>query len=213
MTERLHLHFSLSCTGEGNGSPLQCSCLETPRDGGAWWAAVYGVAQSRTRLKRLSSSSSSRTMSAVLQKRQSNQIHFLFSVPFASITSNLPSVTWTAASLRGFLSPDLLSILFSLKNATYTLKKKLIDYFWLCWVSVAASGLFLIAQSTGYASLQCDSVSLQWLPGTWAQLAAPWHVEFSRTRDQTYIPWIGRQIINYSITGEAQLVHFSVRAA
>ena len=57
-TERLHFHFSLSCIGEGNGSPLQCSCLENPRDGGAWWAAVYGVAQSRTRLKRLSSSSS-----------------------------------------------------------------------------------------------------------------------------------------------------------
>ena len=50
-TERLHFHFSLSCTGEGNGNPLQCSCLENPRDGGASWAAVYGVAQSRTRLK------------------------------------------------------------------------------------------------------------------------------------------------------------------
>ena len=59
MTERLHFHFSLSCTGEGNGNPLQCSCLENPRDGGAWWAAVYGLAQSRTRLKWLSSSSSS----------------------------------------------------------------------------------------------------------------------------------------------------------
>ena len=59
MTERLHFHFSLSCIGEGNGNPLQCSCLENPRDGGAWWAAVYGFAQSRTRLKRLSSSSSS----------------------------------------------------------------------------------------------------------------------------------------------------------
>ena len=59
MTEQLHFHFSLSCIGEGNGNPLQCSCLENPRDGGAWWAAVYGVAQSWTRLKRLSSSSSS----------------------------------------------------------------------------------------------------------------------------------------------------------
>ena len=58
-TERLHFHFSLSCIGEGNGNPLQCSCLENPRDGGAWRAAVYGVAQSRTRLKRLSSSSRS----------------------------------------------------------------------------------------------------------------------------------------------------------
>ena len=58
-TERLHFHFSLSCIGEGNGNPHQCSCLENPRDGGAWWAAVRGVAQSRTWLKRLSSSSSS----------------------------------------------------------------------------------------------------------------------------------------------------------
>ena len=56
-TEHLHFHFSLSCTGEGNGNPLQCSCLENPRDGGAWWAAVYGVTQSRTQLKWLSSSS------------------------------------------------------------------------------------------------------------------------------------------------------------
>ena len=54
-TERLHFHFSLSCTGKGSGNPLQCSFLENPRDGGAWWAAVYGVAQSRTRLKQLSS--------------------------------------------------------------------------------------------------------------------------------------------------------------
>ena len=54
-TERLHFHFSLSRTREGNGNPLQCSCLENSRDGGASWAAVYGVAQSRTRLKQLSS--------------------------------------------------------------------------------------------------------------------------------------------------------------
>ena len=47
-TERLHFHFSLSCIGEGNGNPLQYSCLENPRDGGAWWAAVYGIAQSQT---------------------------------------------------------------------------------------------------------------------------------------------------------------------
>ena len=57
LTERLHFQFSLSCIGRGNGNPLQCSCLENPRDGGAWWAAIYGVAQSQTRLKWLSSSS------------------------------------------------------------------------------------------------------------------------------------------------------------
>ena len=54
-TEQLHIRFSLSCIGEGNGNPLLCSCLENPRDGGAWWAAVYGVAQSQIRLKQLSS--------------------------------------------------------------------------------------------------------------------------------------------------------------
>ena len=59
MTERLHFHFSLSWTGEGNGNLLQCSCLKNPKDGGAWWAAVYGVAQSWTQLKWRSSSSSS----------------------------------------------------------------------------------------------------------------------------------------------------------
>ena len=58
-TEWLHFYFSLSCTGEGDGNPFQCSCLENLRDGGAWWAAVFGVALSRTRLKRLSSSSRS----------------------------------------------------------------------------------------------------------------------------------------------------------
>ena len=67
-TERLRFHFSLSCIGKGNGNPLQCSCLENPRDGVAWWAAVYGVAQSRTRLKRLSSSSSRASQVALVVK-------------------------------------------------------------------------------------------------------------------------------------------------
>ena len=60
-TEQLPFHFSLSCFGEGNGNPYQCSCLENPRDGGAWRAAICGVTQSRTRLKRLSTTSSSST--------------------------------------------------------------------------------------------------------------------------------------------------------
>ena len=59
ITEWLHFHFSFSCIGEGNGNPFQCSCLKNPRDRGAWWAAISGVAQNQTRLKRLSSSSSS----------------------------------------------------------------------------------------------------------------------------------------------------------
>ena len=74
-TERLHFHFSLSCIGEGNGNPLQCSCLDNPRDGGAWWATVYGVAQSQTRLKRLSSSSSSKLLLA------KNNLHYFASSP------------------------------------------------------------------------------------------------------------------------------------
>ena len=65
-TEWLHFHFSLSCIGEGNGNPLQCSCLKNPRDGGAWWAAIYGVAQSWTGLKWLSSSSSSHFQTVLL---------------------------------------------------------------------------------------------------------------------------------------------------
>ena len=72
-TERLHFHFSLSCTGEGNGNPLQCSCLENPRDGGAWWATVYGVTQSQTRLKWLSSSSSSSSSRELLKDFSFNQ--------------------------------------------------------------------------------------------------------------------------------------------
>ena len=73
-TERLHFHFSLSCVGEGNGNPLQCSCPENPREGGAWWAAVYGVTQSQTRLKRLSSSSSS-SITTEGHLKQWNHIH------------------------------------------------------------------------------------------------------------------------------------------
>ena len=65
-TEQLPFHFSLPCIGEGNGNPLQCSCLENPRDGGTWWAAVYGVAQNRTRLKQLSNSSSNASCPTLL---------------------------------------------------------------------------------------------------------------------------------------------------
>ena len=91
MTERLHFHFSLSCIGEGNGNPLQCSCLENPRDGGAWWAAVYGVAQSRIRLKRLSSSSSSTNMT----EKACNQ----------TLTYSL---AWAGASPESFLELQVL---------------------------------------------------------------------------------------------------------
>ena len=66
MTEQLPFHFSLSCIGEGNGNPLQCSCLENPRDRGAWWATVYWAAQSQTRLKQLGSRDRVRTLPGIL---------------------------------------------------------------------------------------------------------------------------------------------------
>ena len=77
-TERLLFHFSLSCIGEGNGNPFQGSCLENPRDRGAWWAAVYGVAQSWTRLKWLSSSSSRTACEYGLTKRTLWHKQYLF---------------------------------------------------------------------------------------------------------------------------------------
>ena len=77
MTERLPFHFSLSCTGEGNGNPLQCSCLENPRDWGAWWAAVYRVAQSRTQLKQLNRESRERFFIAFLPRSKHLLISWL----------------------------------------------------------------------------------------------------------------------------------------
>ena len=91
-TEQLHFQFSLSCIGEGNGNPLQCSCLENPRDGGAWWAAIYGVTQSRTRLKRLSSSSQScfiKTSEFLPRDCNSNTRYYIIScIKSSAFTSN-----------------------------------------------------------------------------------------------------------------------------
>ena len=86
-TEQLHFHFSLSCIGDRNGNPLQCSCLENPRDGRAWQAAVYGVAQSQTRLKRLSSSSSSSSRASLIHTQSSEPSLFTLSRAPASVKS------------------------------------------------------------------------------------------------------------------------------
>ena len=85
-TERVHFHFSLSCIGEGNGNPLQRSCLENPRDRGAWWAAVYGVTQSQTQLKQLSSSSSSKHLTTYCGWKaivSSSLLFFYYSLGFS----------------------------------------------------------------------------------------------------------------------------------
>ena len=103
MTEQLHFHFSLSCIGEGNGNPLQYSCLENPRDGGAWWAAVSGVTQSQTRLKRLSSSSSSSSSSDIWRDQNGLWLSL--------ITSSLPT-SWLI--FPGILLPQPLHRLFLL---------------------------------------------------------------------------------------------------
>ena len=102
-TERLHVHFSLSCIGEGNGNPLQCSCLESPRDGGAWWAAIYGVTQSWTRLKRLSSSSSS--SSSYVMNILNRETIFLFCCGFFYffIFWILEYFNWRIIALQNFV--------------------------------------------------------------------------------------------------------------
>ena len=103
-TERLHFHFSLSCVGEGNGNPLQYSCLENPRDRGGWWAAVYGVAQSRTRLKQLSSSSSS----------SSSSVYMLIPIFLFIILFHFPLVTISliSRSVNQFLLNKFICIIF-----------------------------------------------------------------------------------------------------
>ena len=107
-TERLHFHCSLSCIGEGNGNPLQYSCLENPGDGGAWWAAIYGVAQSRTRLKRLSSSSSSSSRSSLTQL-VGHQSFYLPNVPSIYFVLDV-AVHWVTETHRHY-SQDAVKLL------------------------------------------------------------------------------------------------------
>ena len=118
MPERLHFHFSLSCFGEGNGNPLQCSCLENPRDGGAWWAAVYGVAQSRTQLKRLSCNEKTLASNFCLQQ------HFYLEVYFFSYQYCL-SALWLPCTLHillFFYLQTICTFYFQLIFVSYNIK-------------------------------------------------------------------------------------------
>ena len=129
-TERLHFHFSLSCTGEGNGNPLQCCCLENPRDGRAWWAAVYGVAQSQTRLKWLSSSSSRLhrkvNCSGPSGGREKTETKARGNVGDGCSKENVQTHTWKCANLRD-LPFYSLNMLWTL-NISQTIYKRKEDY-------------------------------------------------------------------------------------
>ena len=108
-TEQLHFHFSLSCVGEGKGNPLQCSCLENPRDGGAWWAAIYGVAQDRTRLK-LFGGSSSMSIELVMPSN-----HLILCLPLLLSPSIFPSIrVFTNESVLRIRWPKYWSFSFSI---------------------------------------------------------------------------------------------------
>ena len=126
MTERLHFHLSLSCIGEGNGNPLQCSCLENPRDGGAWWAAVYGVAQSRTRLKWFSSSSwavypTLQTLILTLQSYQARYSPVFLSHPWSSPAKAVSSCFSVALCFSPCHCEQPRFFLFFLFSLVYTL--------------------------------------------------------------------------------------------
>ena len=113
-TERLHFHFSLSCIGEGNGNPLQYYCLENPRDWGTWWAAIYGVARSRTRLKRLSNSS---------QRELSQRLQFEF---YQMILQEFIFILYLYFILVYFIQEFIILVSFFLSSILL-----LLIYYWL----------------------------------------------------------------------------------
>ena len=111
-----NFHFSLLCIGEGNGNPLQCSCLESPRDGGAWWAAIYGVTQSWTQLKWLSSSSSSSSSRHFMITKSPTNYLVLFSVTLTSPEISVPIGSQHASTLLTYYFTDLVLLLSAHKN-------------------------------------------------------------------------------------------------
>ena len=166
MTEQLHFHFSLSCTGEGNGNPLQCSCLVNPRDGGAWWAAVSGVAQSRTRLKWLSSSTID--LSGLLYLKNKTN-HF----PRLTPSSDCPLFFWVSNSWnRGqccdLCLPDQLSPSSWKRPPTLVL----LLFILISLESTTPNGFFLHGLCEGLLSQLFSGTFLHFCIYYWASLAA-----------------------------------------
>ena len=126
-TEWIHFHFSLSCIGEGNSNPLQCSCLENPRDSGAWWAATYGVAQSRTWLKRLSSSNSIYSIMSSANWEFYFFLNLLFLFLLWFLCLGLPELYWIIVAGMGTLVPDLRGNAFSFSPLR-------IKFVWVCCI-------------------------------------------------------------------------------
>ena len=146
MTEQLHFHFLLSCIGKGNGNPLHCFCLENPRDGRAWWAAVYGVAQSRTQLKGFSSSSSS-TQSSSFQ-RSSHRMTILFLV-HSSIHPSFCPTTHLSISLSYIQSVIHPVAMFSISRFIYAIKNQAATHP-LTHLSIQPTACRIYARVCGY---------------------------------------------------------------
>ena len=172
MTEQLHFHLSLSCIGEGNGNPLQCSCLENPRDGGAWWATVYGVTQSRTRLKWLSSSSS-RLVIVFLPRSKCLLISWLQS-PSAVILEpqKIKSLTVSPSICHEVMGPDAMIFNFwmlgfkpTFSLSSFTFIRRLFDFchdFWGYWYFSQHSWFQLVlhpAQRFSWCTLHINKIS------------------------------------------------------
>ena len=152
-TERLHFHFSLSCIGEGNGNPLQCSYLENPRDGEAWWAAVYGVAKSRTQLKRLSSSSSSSRASLIAQLANKRIYIIFLDYTYGKIYNICCTLSELLHSVWQSLSPTVLlqMVLFHSFNGWVIFHCMYVPhllYSSLCWWTLGSFHVLAVANST-----------------------------------------------------------------
>ena len=181
MTERLHFQFSVSCIGEGNGNPLQCACLENPRDGRAWWAAVYGVAQSWTRRKWLNSSSSSSMAVPVLVFWKTSILFSTVTVQIYLSTNGVQGVTFLHTFSQTFIICGIFFKAFFLKNYLFL---------WLNWVFLMSCGIFIVSRRISHCGIPTIQLwhagSLVVMHRLWSMraqlwcmgLVAPWHVGF-----------------------------------